>query len=513
MLNQSGLQRAALIAAALATASPAILADTASDQKAAKDAAKVAAAAAATLAEQKRHMNYWERLDADFREQLGAPCYEPPAPAAPAGKEDKAVPPPDGCQRRGLPAPFDSPPYPDGEWQLGGSPIIGDSGIVAPGPIMQAFYDGPNGDAWKASRFQIYGWEDFSGNLSTSHNDKTQSANFPESYDLRSNRLEENQFVLYLERTPDECQTDHFDWGFRISGVYGLDYRYMISRGFLSDQLIKDNHYYGFDMPMMYGNIYVPWVAEGMNICFGRFISLADIEAQLAPNNLMSSHSLLYTFDPYTQWGVASTIKMNKNWTVQLGLTDGNDVAPWQHDPGREATGTAMVQWVSDNNMDSIYGGANAFNNANFGYNNIQQYVATYSHKFSEKVWTSTEGWYMFQRNATTAPTADVPYQNGAFPVSPGFVHEWAFLNYTMWRIGPGLFFTVRNEVFDDAEGNRTGYATVYSEHSIGFTWWPDKLITIRPELRYEHSYAEQTYDNGTRKNQVTAQIDFVLHF
>ena len=40
-----------------------------------------------------------------------------------------------------------------------------------------------------------------------------------------------------------------------------------------------------------------------------------------------------------------------------------------------------------------------------------------------------------------------------------------------------------------------------------------DKLITIRPELRYEHSYAEQTYDNGTRKNQVTAQIDFVLHF
>jgi hypothetical protein len=134
-------------------------------------------------------------------------------------------------------------------------------------------------------------------------------------------------------------------------------------------------------------------------------------------------------------------------------LTDGNDVAPWQADPGRELTGTAMVQWISDNNMDSIYGGANAFNNANFGYNNIQQYVATYSHKFNEKVWTTTEGWYMFQRNATTAPTQDVPYQNGAFPVSPGFVHEWAFLNYTMWRIGPGLFFTVRNEVFDDAEG------------------------------------------------------------
>ena len=165
-----------------------------------------------------------------------------------------------------------------------------------------------------------------------------------------------------------------------------------------------------------------------------------------------------------------------------------------------------LVGWISP-------GLAILFNNANFGYNNIQQYVATYSHKFNEKVWTTTEGWYMFQRNATTAPTQDVPYQNGAFPVSPGFVHEWALLNYTMWRIGPGLFFTVRNEVFDDAEGNRTGYATVYSEHSIGFTWWPDKLITIRPELRYEHSYAEETYDNGTRKNQFTVQCDVVLHF
>ena len=33
---------------------------------------------------------------------------------------------------------------------------------------MEAIYAGPNGDAWKKSRIQIYGWEDFSWNLSTS---------------------------------------------------------------------------------------------------------------------------------------------------------------------------------------------------------------------------------------------------------------------------------------------------------------------------------------------------------
>jgi hypothetical protein len=172
-----------------------------------------------------------------------------------------------------------------------------------------------------------------------------------------------------------------------------------------------------------------------------------------------------------------------------------------------------MLQWISPNNKDSIYGGANAFNNADFGYNNIQQYVVTYSHKFNEKFWTSTEGWYMYQLNATTQPTAAVPYQSGAFPTKSGFVKEFAILNYTFYRLSPGSFLTVRNELFDDIDGNRTGYATPYSEHSIGITYWPDKMITLRPEFRYEHSYAERAYDNGTRKNQVTVQCDVIIHY
>jgi len=107
---------------------------------------------------------------------------------------------------------------------------------------MEAIYAGPHGDAWKKSRVQIYGWEDFSWNLSTSTNtSRGPNANFPLIYDLRPNRFEQNQFVLYIERVPDELQTDHIDWGFRISGVYGLDYRFMISRGLFSDQLLKDN--------------------------------------------------------------------------------------------------------------------------------------------------------------------------------------------------------------------------------------------------------------------------------
>jgi hypothetical protein len=190
--------------------------------------------AKAASAEKKLHEPFLKRLDEAFLEQLGTPAYTPPEPGATP------------AQRRIPPAPFDSPPFPSGDWQIGGSPIIGDPGELAPYPLMQALYEGPNGDAWKRSKIQIYGWVNFSGNISTSHNtSKGQNANFPLIYDLRPNRMELNQIVLYLERLPDENQTDHIDWGFRISALYGLDYRFTTSRGFFSDQLLKHNSYAG----------------------------------------------------------------------------------------------------------------------------------------------------------------------------------------------------------------------------------------------------------------------------
>ena len=64
-----------------------------------------------------------------------------------------------------------------------------------------------------------------------------------------------------------------------------------------------------------------------MNIRIGRIISEPDIEAQLAPNNLMASHSLLYGFDNYCQEGIFTTTKINDQWTIQAGISNGTDVA------------------------------------------------------------------------------------------------------------------------------------------------------------------------------------------
>jgi hypothetical protein len=82
-----------------------------------------------------------------------------------------------------------------------------------------------------------------------------------------------------------------------------------------------------------------------------------------------------------------------------------------------------------------------------------------------------------------------------------------------MFRTGAATFLTLRNEVYDDRVGSRTGFATYYSEHSIGITWWPDKLITIRPELRYDHAYDAKPFNNGTRQDQFVFTSDVIFHF
>jgi Putative beta-barrel porin-2, OmpL-like. bbp2 len=161
------------------------------------------------------------------------------------------------------------------------------------------------------------GWLNAGCNVSTSH--KSRYANFPEAYAEVSDACLPDQQVLYIERQPDTVQKDHFDWGFRFTNLYGIDYRFTTAKGYFSHQLLGENYEYGYDLVMAYVDLYFPQVADGMNVRIGRYISLPDIEAQLAPNNYTYSHSLLYTFDAYTQTGINATVRLNKHWLVQVG--------------------------------------------------------------------------------------------------------------------------------------------------------------------------------------------------
>jgi hypothetical protein len=171
-------------------------------------------------------------------------------------------------ERLGLPAPLDSPPFPSGEWPLGGSQVIGVPD-TAVGPLMKWLFDGPNGQVWKDSRIKLDGWAEIGANVSTSSHSL-----FPAGYPIHPNRVELNQFIFRIERLPDTAQKDHVDWGFNVTNIYGLDYRYTIMKGIFSDQLLAKNCTYGYDVPTFYGELYFPQIAEGMNVRVGRFLSV-----------------------------------------------------------------------------------------------------------------------------------------------------------------------------------------------------------------------------------------------
>ena len=419
---------------------------------------------------------------------------------------------------RGYAAPVDGPPYPFSVWPYGGSVVIGQPWTQA-GPLMSAIWSGSNGDWWKRTGIQIYGWLNAGANVSTSKGGGY--ANFPEAYAERQG-FELDQEVLYIERQPDTVQTEHVDWGFRIAALYGLDYRFTTSNGFFSDQLIQKNRENGFDMPMFYFDLYVPQVAQGMDIRVGRYISLPDIEAQLAPNNYTYSHSLTYTFDCYTQLGINATVKLSNHWMVQAGLSPGCDTMPWTS--SAKVTLNACVGYTWSEGRDNIYTCDNSLNDGNYAYNNLQAFYATWYHKYGkDSRWHSaTETWYQYERHTPNIlnPAAQallIDGANGAICNNSQeltcFAPDYAIVNYQEYQASKHDYFSFRNEFFDDFVGQRTGTKSKYTEHLIGWGHWVGTTVLFRPELRFERSYDAPAYDNGTKKNQLTFASDVIFFF
>ena len=360
------------------------------------------------------------------------------------------------------------------------------------------------------------------------------------------NSIQLDQAVVYFERLPDTVQTDHVDWGFRLANLYGLDYRYTTAKGVFSQQLLShaSGQLYGYDPVMYYFDLYVPHIGKGTDIRIGRYISLPDIEAQLAPNNYTYSHSITYTYDCYTQQGVNITTKLSDHWTVQAGISAGCESAPWTQ--GAKLTGNACAAYTWTEGGNNLYFCANSLNSGKYGYNNLSAYYLTYYHKINATWHTDTEAWYQYQRDVPNecyglnpcisyGPNANIG-SNVGLVTSPSiiagangaqcnplaqhcFAPEYAIVNYVAHEFNHHhSALIIRNEFVDDLKGQRTGSKTRYSEHLVGFNFWIGSTITFRPELRYEHSYDVPAYDSPylgapTKKSQGTLGGDLIYHF
>ena len=458
------------------------------------------------------------------------------------------------------PQPMTQPPYPFTEWPYGATTSLG---VTRPNsadsPLMVGLAPTPLGKLMNAAHVQVYGWVDVGANVSTSH---LEGGNAPAAYDYNPNTIQLDQAVIYAERTPDTVQRDHIDWGFRASAIYGVDYRYTTSYGLASYQLLKHNKGYGYDFPMLYGELYIPQVAKGLMIRVGRYISIPDIEAQLAPNNYMYSHSMTYTFDNYTNTGVVFSLAATKNITVQAGVVEGTDTvisnagrhlpnpAPnplypgstYLKDPGATPSFVGCLRYESSSARDNVYFCADGINSGNWGYNNLQWYGVTYYHKFTDRFHVAFESYNVHESNVPNVnnPAVTAIIGAGGTPFSPQNIPfnapsaaqcknaaslkctasvqtELAYWNY---QFSPLDNLSLRTEYFNDMEGQRTGVASAYEDVALGVQHWLSPQIELRPEIAYYRADAGKAFGgNGNhgiapnRQQQVVLSGDAIIHF
>src|SRR5271157_5037861 len=422
--------------------------------------------------------------------------------------------------RRSPPSPWDAPPFPMSEYQ--GYPLIG----VPPGtivdPFMKAVLSGPWGPAVEKSRVELHGWITAAGVWGNAKHSNT-----PDAYWIVPNSYQLDQLIFKLERELDTVQTDHIDFGFRSVSMYGMDYRYTTAGGWFSDQLLRHNSLYGYDPVEQYFEIYIPRIWQGMVIRVGRWIACPDIETQYAPDNYMGSHSLLFTFDTYTQTGAMFSFQMTRRLMLQGAITAGTDMAPWY--PGATPTLFAGCRWVSEDNNNAFYTCLNNWNNAHFryfmadgqksGHDNFNYIVSTYEHRFSKKIHTKTEAYYMWQVDAVVGGSVSVgPVHGfggggGIGKFIPGLSKTYGVLNYTPFQLSDRDYFVIRNEWWRDEEGERSGFPTNYSSHTVALSHQFNDVLMIRPEIGFYHSYDHPAFDLGKKNSIIIYGFDLTLRF
>jgi Putative beta-barrel porin-2, OmpL-like. bbp2 len=430
------------------------------------------------------------------------------------------VPPPAAApeQRRALPAPLD-PVFPS---------------VDFPG---QAYLIGVPSDPGN----RAYGWIDVGSEFSTS-----KYSNFPLSYNDVPNNVQLDQAVLRFDKEPDTVQQNHFDWGYRFTSLYGVDYRYTTMQGVLSNQLLLRNQTNGYDPVEAYLVGYFPRWGQGTTIQLGRFISPADIEANLAPQNFLYTHSIMFTFDCYTQMGALFTTMLSKQWTLVYGLHFDTDTAAWDgsaHFPTAEVFG----RYVTPSNRNSVLFGVDAINDGQFrtyekgtyidaatgqvlpmtwGHDNLQQFNVTWTHVFNPGFQNQFETYYLYSLNAYTGGTINnynvatdgPPYPGagegpGAF--LPGLSTAVGMVDYLEYKYSPKGFLSLRLDYLNDPRGWRSGFPTSYGSLTLGTTYHVAPWFEVRPEIRTEGAFRPgiTPYDNGTKGHQQTFGIDGIFFF
>jgi len=350
------------------------------------------------------------------------------------------------------------------------------------------------GNLLDCGRIQVSGWSDISYTVGTDRH-----SNLPMGFNYIPYDLDLQQNWLRIERPVLTSGTSDPSFGFRFDSILpGTDYRFTTVRGLFFSQLTANNgqpNRYGIDLIQFYGEAYLPTLAQGLDIKLGRFFAQFGVETNDAIGNALCSHTYTFVHNPFTHTGILTTTKLTDAWLVQAGLVVGSDDFISAVD---NPTFIGGVKWAPPKGRDSvqlsvILGNGRFDQSQNFHNPEIVDLVFT--HKINERLNYSLECLYGWTDNVPDTGTAD-----------------WLGVpNYLTYTLTPRLNTTARLELFDDFQGQRTGFKGLYIDYTAGLGFRPCKAITIRPELRLDYNIESAPFEN--KHGLFTAATDVILRW
>lgn len=353
-------------------------------------------------------------------------------------------------------------------------------------PLMRALQGTWLGVSLEDERLQIYGWTQGNFTASTDRN-----SNLPYGMNYKANQFLLEQNWLRIDRAVVTSGTSDPSFGYRFDGILpGSDYFFTAARGISTQQGL-----YGFDPVEFFVEAYFPTIAQGFDVKVGRFFSLFGVEQIPAVDNPFVSHAYAFIYNPFTQTGIVTTTKFSNSISAQAGLVMGNDNI---NSVTAYPTFIGNIKWTNPDQRNSLL-----FNviidrgrfdqQHNFHNPEIADLIAT--HKINSSLLYTFEGLYGF--------TTNVP--------DIGFANWMHILNYLTYNVTEQVNTAARFELFDDFQGQRTGFPGLYIAPAGVVAYRPVKWLQLRQEIRYD--YNTQTAPFEGKHGLFTATSDFIVRW
>jgi Putative beta-barrel porin-2, OmpL-like. bbp2 len=348
--------------------------------------------------------------------------------------------------------------------------------------------------------------------------------NFGQLFQDKANEFMLNQSLLTAHRDIDPKKD--WDVGVKVQFLYGSDARYTHFLGELDDVTDDRNQ---LDILEDWVNFKTPWLGKGgMEIKIGQYVTLEGAETIDPRGNFFYSHSYLYFFGiPFKHTGIMTTTHLNDTVDIYAGADTGvNTSFGPQGDPNDSgAFHGGIGLHLLNNNLNILatthIGPENPKDNTDIRY--LSDITAIW--KLGPKLTSMTDFNYIHDEIAGGQSGGGITQY---FTYS---INDWlsAAIRGEFWRDPQGFWVAAFpcNLCFEDfEEGNPNGIAVgagpaTYTELTFGLNVKPFanspknwmKNLLVRPEVRWDHSFDTNAYDNFTNNNQFTVASDFIVTF